>query len=261
MGFLDRLLGRKEERPQGQPGAPTYRDPNERGQQAPDADEQALQRYRYMLKTAPPEKIEQAHEEAFAKLTSQQRAQALRELAEVTPEGERASISGGSDDPKSLARLATRAEMRQPGVMERIFGGTGRGAGMGGMMGGMGGTLLGSLAAGFVGSMIAREFFDSVGGFGEGNLSGQPVGDTGDYGSSDFSSGDSGNDDYASGDSGSADSGGGDYSSGDSGSYDSGGYSDEDPGGYGDDLGGDSGSDWGGDWGGGDWGDLGGGDW
>jgi hypothetical protein len=33
----------------------------------------------------------------------------------------------------------TRADMRQPGTMERIFGGTGRGASMGGMMGGMGG--------------------------------------------------------------------------------------------------------------------------
>jgi hypothetical protein len=32
-----------------------------------------------LLKTAPPETIEQAHEEAFAKLTPTQRAQALRE--------------------------------------------------------------------------------------------------------------------------------------------------------------------------------------
>jgi hypothetical protein len=29
------------------------------------ADEQAIARYRYMLKTAPPETIEQAHAEAF----------------------------------------------------------------------------------------------------------------------------------------------------------------------------------------------------
>jgi hypothetical protein len=35
--------------------------------------------------------------------------------------------------------MATRAEMRQPGTMERIFGGTGRGSSMEGMMGGMGG--------------------------------------------------------------------------------------------------------------------------
>src|SRR4051812_25236436 len=165
MGFLDRLFGRKEE-PRAQPAAPTYRDAGDGGHQPPDADEQALQRYRYMLKTAPPETIEQAHEEAFAKLTPAQRAQALHELVAQTPEDERAALAGGRDDPKNLARLATRAEIRQPGTMERIFGSTGRGAGMGGMMGGMGGTILGSLAGGFVGSMIAQEFLGSMGDFG-----------------------------------------------------------------------------------------------
>src|SRR5215210_7047049 len=151
MGLFDWLFGRKEEH-WTQPAAPTSRDPDDGGQQPPDADEQALQRYRYMLKTAPPETIEQAHEEAFAKLTPAQRAQALRELAAVTPEGERAALSGGRDDPKSLARLATRAEMRRPGTMERAFGGVGGGLGLGGMMGGMGSTIFASLAAGFVGS-------------------------------------------------------------------------------------------------------------
>jgi hypothetical protein len=33
---------------------------------AEESDEQAIARYRYMLKTAPPETIEQAHAEAFA---------------------------------------------------------------------------------------------------------------------------------------------------------------------------------------------------
>ena len=36
-------------------------------------DEQAIERYRYMLNTAPPETIEQAHAEAFARLTPEQR--------------------------------------------------------------------------------------------------------------------------------------------------------------------------------------------
>src|SRR5829696_6566954 len=86
MGFLDRLFGRKEE-PREQPLPPTSHGPSDEGHQPADADEQALQRYRYLLKTAPPETIEQAHEEAFAKLTPSQRAQALRELAAETPEG------------------------------------------------------------------------------------------------------------------------------------------------------------------------------
>ena len=184
-----------------------------------------------MLRTAPPETIEQAHEEAFAKLTPAQRVQVLRELAQVTPQGERSALAGGPDDPKALARMATRAEMRQPGVMERIFGGgRGMGSGMGGMMAG---NLFGSLVAGFVGSMIAQEFFNSVGdlGFGEGDWGTQPGDGQTDQSADDGS-------DYGSTD--------------DSGGYgdDSGGYSEGDYGGYGDDLGGDSG----GDWGGGDWG-------
>ena len=155
-----------------------------------------------MLKTAPPETIEQAHEEAFAKLTPAQRAQALRELAAVTPEGERAAMAGGRDDPKSLARLATRAEMRQPGTMERTFGGVGGGLGLGG-------TIFASLAAGFVGSMIAQQFLYSVGDFGEGDASEQSGdGETSDSAGDDY--GDSGGGDFG-GDLGGGDFGGGDF--------------------------------------------------
>jgi hypothetical protein len=197
MGLFDWLFGRKEEH-RTQPEASTSRDPGDRGQQPPDADEQALQRYRYMLKTAPPETIEQAHEEAFANLTPAQREQALHELAAVTPEGERAALAGSRDDPKSLARLATRAEMRQPGTMERTFGGTSRGPGMGGM----GGTIFASLAAGFVGSIIAQQFLGSVGddvGFGEGEASEQSGDDSGDFGGDDFGGDDFGGGDFGGG--------------------------------------------------------------
>ena len=191
MGLFDWLFGRKEES-RAQPAPPTSRGPDEGGT-TPNADEQALQRYRYMLKTAPPETIEQAHEEAFAKLTPAQRAQALRELAAATPEEERAAMAGGRDDPKSLARLATRAEMRQPGTMERTFGGVGGGFGLGG-------TIFASLAAGFVGSMIAQQFLYSAGDFGEGDADEQSVDeetyddsaadDYGDFGGGDFGGGD-----------------------------------------------------------------------
>jgi hypothetical protein len=198
MGFLDRLFGRKEEEARSQPAAPTYHGPAQREHQPPDADEQALQRYRYMLRTAPPETIEQAHEEAFAKLTPSQRAQALRELVTETPEGERAALAASRDDPKTLARLATRSEIRQPGAMERMFGGTGRGPGMGG-------TILSSLAAGFIGSIVAQQFLDSMGddAFGENDISAEASdqetdADTGGYDSGDF--GDFGGGDFGGGD-------------------------------------------------------------
>ena len=73
---------------QGQNG--TYRPPTRAGRkghgdEATMTDEQALERYRYMLATAPPEEIERAHEEAFAQLTPEQRRQALQALAGHVP--------------------------------------------------------------------------------------------------------------------------------------------------------------------------------
>lgn len=173
MGFLNRLFGRGDPPEERRPA------PARRGF-APSAgasdDERALERYRYLLRTAPPEAVEQAHEEAFAKLTPAQRAQVLRELAQHVPAHERAA----DDDPRSLARMATRAELRQPGTMERAFG-MGRGGGMGmggGMMGGggiglgglIGGTILGSIVGNVVGGAITNEFFDNDPGFNEPGL-------------------------------------------------------------------------------------------
>jgi hypothetical protein len=84
----------------------------------------------------------------------------LQELVKAAPPGERASVEAtSSDDPRALARVATRAEVRQPGVMERTLG---AGGGMG-----MAGSLLSSFAMGFVGSMVAQSFFSAIGGFGD----------------------------------------------------------------------------------------------
>ena len=86
-------------------------------------DEQAVERYRYLLRTAPPETIEEAHAEAFAKLTPEQRRMVLQELNSTLTPAERAAGATYDDDPRSLARLATRAEMRQPGTLERTWSG------------------------------------------------------------------------------------------------------------------------------------------
>jgi hypothetical protein len=123
--------------------------------QAQSADEQAIARYRYMLKTAPPETIEQAHAEAFAQLTPEQRRLMLQKMAESVPASERAGAEQAGATPQALARMATRAEIRQPGAMERMFGQAG-GVNMGGLMAS---TLLSSIAGTVIGSMIAREFF------------------------------------------------------------------------------------------------------
>ena len=109
-------------------------------------DSQAIERYRYLLRTAPPEDIERAHAEAFERLTPEQRRTVLGELARQVPPSE---VTG--DDPASLARMATRAEMRAPGTMERTFANV-PGPGLGGMF-------LATLAGAFVGTAIADSFF------------------------------------------------------------------------------------------------------
>jgi hypothetical protein len=182
MGFLDRLLGRggePESRSRQHVSASSPATPSEL------TDEQALERYRYLVRTAPPDAIEQAHEEAFAKLTPEQRRLALRDLSAAVPEHERAE----GDDPRSLARMATRAETSRPGTVERAFGG---GAGM------LGGSLLGSFAAAFAGTLIAQSLFSELSGdeadAGAEGDAGDTGGDTGggDFGGGDFGGGDAG---------------------------------------------------------------------
>jgi hypothetical protein len=135
---------------------PDIRDGNGRHAMDPRplTDEQAIERYRYMLRTAPPEAIEQAHAEAFARLTESQRRAVLQGLKEVTPPREQGAAAT-SGDPQSLARMATRAEVRQPGILERLFGGAQGGPGLGSMLAG---SLLGSIAGTVLGSMVAQHF-------------------------------------------------------------------------------------------------------
>lgn len=96
----------------------------------------AVARYRYLLSTSSPEQIEKAHEEAFAAMTPTERQEVLAALA-------RSGESPADTSSASLARSATRLEMRQPGSMSSLMGSLGGG-----------GTVLASLAAGFVGSAV-----------------------------------------------------------------------------------------------------------
>ncbi|MBL8744020.1 MAG: hypothetical protein JNK04_23095 [Myxococcales bacterium] len=154
MGLLARIFGTDKSTPPLRPAGPA---------QANATDEKALERYRYMLETAPPEQIEAAHAEAFAKLSASQRRQVLDGIIRATPPREReAAAAISSDDHEALGRLATRAEMRRPGFMERTFGGAG----------GLGSSLLGSFAMSFVGTMVAQSFFASTG-WGQGDAPAQ----------------------------------------------------------------------------------------
>ncbi|ANP72971.1 hypothetical protein [Cryobacterium arcticum] len=200
MGFLDRLLGRPEE-----PEQPR-RNTAPGGTAAPrrTEDEIAVERYRYLLRTAPPETIEQVHTEAFSKLTDEQRDLLFRQLTDNAMEGERPANA----EPATLAKSATRAELRQPGTLDRAFGGDQPGGRQGPGFGSMlGASLLGTVAGYVVGSALVSTFLPDAGGEADASA---------DAGSED-SSGDSGAD--ASADPGSdagGDSGGfGDFGGGD----------------------------------------------
>lgn len=224
MGLLDKIFGR--EPAQGQPGqtatpragsgprdsGPQDSGPQDSGHQdsgpAGSEDERAIARYRYLLRTAPPEKLEQAHTEAFARLSPDQREQVLAELSQSLPPGE----APGTSDPQAMARAATRGEMQRPGYLERTFANPSRGGGMG--MGGMfAGSMLGTIAGVVVGSAIAQSLFDgyadspeaqgdpsaggesSEGGSGEGDAGGGDTGGGdagGEAGGTAFGGGDSG---------------------------------------------------------------------
>jgi len=135
MGFLDRLFGTDEV---AAPAAPARRDAPR--SDAPADDVRAVERYRYLLRTAPTETIEQVHAETFAKLTDDQRAVIYEELSKGAGTGERPL----SSEPATLARAASRAEMRQPGTLERAFSNPAyRGPGFGS---GLANSLLGTVA-------------------------------------------------------------------------------------------------------------------
>lgn len=192
MSLLGRIFGSDESQAQPQPTQARTTDnpvPAPGQTNLASSDEIAVARYRYLLRTAPPETLEQAHEEAFARLTPEQRRLALQQLAQSDPEAQHAT----SDDPQTLARLATRAEVRQPGFLERTFGGVGMGVPVmgGGMMGGGGigmggiiaGSLLSSVAGSLIGGAIAHSFFSNpvnMAGFAQSGLmpGGMDTGDT-----------------------------------------------------------------------------------
>ncbi|WP_159793506.1 hypothetical protein [Puerhibacterium puerhi] len=277
MGFLDRLLGREPrdqrygsatapagggypgqgyapgkpgygttagQQPAGSPAAPT----SAGTASGRSADDVAIERYRYLLRTAPPDAVEQAHAEAFAQLTPEQRRRVLAELGSTLPPAERAT----SDDPQSLARMATRAEMRNPGTLEQTFRGRQGAGAMGGPSFGsmVGSSLLGTVAGVVIGSAVANMLFGPAFGDPSQDFAGDQdaSGDAGDGGDGGDAGGDAGD-------------GGGGGDAGDAGTYEA---SDAGADAGGDAGGGFFGGDFfggGGDFGGGDFGgDFGGGD-
>lgn len=98
-----------------------------------DDDEAAVERYRYLLSTAPPDDLERTHAAAFEALTGEQRRAAVVALET-------------SDAPAALARVATRTALHRSGALEELLGAE----------------LFEQLAIAFVGTVLADTLFTGL---------------------------------------------------------------------------------------------------
>lgn len=121
-------------------------------------DRAAIARYDYLLRTADPDRVEQMHREAFARLTPPQRAHVRERMdAELAPH-ERPR----SDAPDDLARTAARAEAARPGRLSSMFARAGKTGLVGAGVVGAGG-LLAAVAGGAVLSAVAAPLLAQAG--------------------------------------------------------------------------------------------------
>jgi len=159
-GAADKLTGDDRQRPQqhGQQQVPpqSYGQQPHVGQQQPgtqgghvDPDAVALAKYDYLLRTAPPERLEQVHHDAFARLTPEQRQQVRDRLNSELPPHEHLR----DDSAGGMARAATRAEVTRPGLLRRALGGRG-GSFAGGAAVGAGAMAVGGLAVAVAGGAV-----------------------------------------------------------------------------------------------------------
>ncbi|WP_439692353.1 hypothetical protein ACRQ4B_15855 [Curtobacterium sp. SP.BCo] len=150
---------------QSQQSAPQYGQPQQSApqqaagqQRGPvDADRVAIAKYDYLLRTAPPEQLEQVHHDAFARLTPAQRQQIRNRLNSELPPHEHLR----DDSAGGMARAMTRGEVSRPGLVRRVLGGAGGrngapgGRGRGGAFAGGAAVGAGAMALGGLGAAVA----------------------------------------------------------------------------------------------------------
>ncbi|MEG8035513.1 hypothetical protein QP157_09325 [Sphingomonas sp. LR61] len=165
-GAADRLTGddrSQQQRPQQQYGQPQQQQygqqqPGQQQQHGPaDSDKVALAKYDYLLRTSSPDQLEQVHHDAFARLTPAQRQQVRNRLNLELPPHEHLR----DDSAGGMARAMTRGEVRRPGLIRRVLGGSsngnGNGRGRGGAFAGGAAVGAGAMALGGIGVAVAGE--------------------------------------------------------------------------------------------------------
>jgi hypothetical protein len=103
------------------------------------SEEEVMQRYQKVASNVPEDVYQQSAEEAFARLSPQERKeffqflrqraqqqQVAQDFADFNQEG----VKDRYQDPHQLAQLTTRMRQQQPGFLEKLLGADGGGQGM-----------------------------------------------------------------------------------------------------------------------------------
>ena len=106
------------------------------------SDGEALNRYQQVAPQLPPDVYKQSAQEAFARMSPQERAQFVQYMRQRAqqqnlnfPDLNQDGIDDRVQrDPGELARMTTRMRQQQPGGLGALLGGGGGGGGMGDML-------------------------------------------------------------------------------------------------------------------------------
>ena len=136
MSFLQQLLGGGQQR--------EYQDFAHRYDQGPPwegiSDQEALDRYHQVAPHLPPDIYQESAQEAFARLSPQERVQFGQHLRQRTrqhnltfPDIDQDGIDDRFQDPRYLAQVTGRMHQEQPGLLGQLLSGGG-GGGEGGSL-------------------------------------------------------------------------------------------------------------------------------
>ena len=100
------------------------------------SDQEAVSRYQQIAPQLSPDVYEQSAQEAFARMSPQERQEFARHLQQRSqqqglnfPDFNQDGIDDRYQDPQKLAQVTSRMEQQQPGILGQLLGGGGGGAG------------------------------------------------------------------------------------------------------------------------------------
>ena len=180
MDLLQNILGGGQQRQQFQDFATRYQ------QGAPYdgiSDQEALQTYQQVAPQLPPQLWEESAQDAFARLSPQQRLELGRYLQQGAqqrgvnfPDMNWDGVDDRLQDPRALAQMASQMRQQQPGLFSQLLGsslGGGMGASsLGGQESGLGSVLSSPIAKAALAGVAAMAAQRFLSGGGQGLLGG-----------------------------------------------------------------------------------------